>query len=60
MTLEEVNKLLTKLVEKKSGKKVTGANFPADIRGMEVVFTLEEEKEETNLDEQPSVPKNSN
>jgi hypothetical protein len=30
VTVEEATKLLTRFVEKKSGKKVTGVNFVAD------------------------------
>lgn len=47
VTTDEVKNLLTRLVEKKSGKKVATSSF--DDAGWK--FVLTEECEETNLDE---------
>ena len=47
VTTDEVKNLLTRLVEKKSGKKVSSSSF--DDAGWK--FVLTEEVEESNLDE---------
>jgi hypothetical protein len=51
VTIEEVVALLTKLVEKKSGKKVDTVNVPESARGASIVFNLISDIEEKNLDE---------
>lgn len=48
VTSDEISSLLSKLIEKKTGKKVVGVGVGD---GSSYVFDLTEESEESNLDE---------
>jgi len=50
VTFEEIFVLLSRLVEKKSGKKIVKVD-DEKYRGHVLTFTLMDEDEETNLDE---------
>ncbi len=51
VTYEEIIGLISKLVEKKTGKKITKVD-DEKVRGHVLAFTLTDEAEEINLDEQ--------
>lgn len=55
LTYEEIQKLLVKLIEKKTGKKVSEVNINGKsddlIRGHEFTFILEPEQSEQDLDQ---------